>query len=147
MDGKYYWLIQNSWGINACDHGFMKIEFGQIGIENVAFSDPRVDPETEAEDIKLMYFKFNELCQIKFSPRYENLEKWENPLEINFRTKDEKSNFNFQCGILYGNYQMRKIVYYFEYRYTLYLKKNRIFIIKNIILWEIIIVSYLMIPF
>ena len=25
---KYYWLIQNSWGTDPCDKGFLKIEFG-----------------------------------------------------------------------------------------------------------------------
>ena len=28
LDDKYYWLIQNSWGEEACDQGFVKIEFG-----------------------------------------------------------------------------------------------------------------------
>ena len=40
LNGHFYWLIQNSLGVDLCDNGFMKIEFGQCGIEKVAFSEP-----------------------------------------------------------------------------------------------------------
>ena len=36
-NSKYYWLIQNSWGTNFCGDGFLKVEFGEIGIEKVVF--------------------------------------------------------------------------------------------------------------
>ena len=39
-NNKYYWLMQNSWGENDCDHGFFKIEFGQVNAEKVSFSEP-----------------------------------------------------------------------------------------------------------
>ena len=32
-------------GRNACDHGFVKVEFGQIGVENIAFSEPYTKSE------------------------------------------------------------------------------------------------------
>ena len=38
MNSKYYWLIQNSWGENAYDKGFVKIEFGLVGVESVALA-------------------------------------------------------------------------------------------------------------
>ena len=34
--GKYDWVIQNNQGGKFCDVGFIKIEFGQVGTENVA---------------------------------------------------------------------------------------------------------------
>ena len=44
LNGKFYWQIQNSWGPNVCDNGFIKIEFGQVNIEVVAFSEPYIEP-------------------------------------------------------------------------------------------------------
>ena len=41
-NSKYYWIIQNSWGKNFCDNGFAKVEFAEISIENVAFSEPYI---------------------------------------------------------------------------------------------------------
>ena len=41
-NNKYYWIVQNSWGKYYCDNGFLKIEFGEIGIENVAFAEPNL---------------------------------------------------------------------------------------------------------
>ena len=46
---KFYWLIQNSWGEDFCDNGFAKIEFGEINIENVAFSEPYIESEEDSE--------------------------------------------------------------------------------------------------
>ena len=40
LDNKIYWLIQNSWGKNWCDNGFIKMEIGQF-IE-VSFTQPLI---------------------------------------------------------------------------------------------------------
>ena len=40
QDNKYYWIVQNFLGKAFCDNGFAKIEFGEINIEEVAFSEP-----------------------------------------------------------------------------------------------------------
>ena len=49
QDSKFYWLIQNSWGKDFCDNGFAKVEFGEINIENVAFSEPYIESEEDSE--------------------------------------------------------------------------------------------------
>ena len=50
QDSKYYWIIQNSWGEYFCDNGFAKIEFGEINIEKVAFSEPYIENEENIEE-------------------------------------------------------------------------------------------------
>jgi hypothetical protein len=49
QNNKFYWLIQNSWGYEFCDDGFIKIEFGQVGIEEFAFSEPYFHKENVTE--------------------------------------------------------------------------------------------------
>ena len=117
MDNKFYWQIQNSWGPNACDKGFIKIEFGQIGIENVAFSEPYLEEEgKEPYEIKLKYKKMEGNCNIEISLEdVTDIEKWENSLEINFESEDKKTNFNYQCGILNSVKVDKKLVCYYEY--------------------------------
>ena len=117
MDNKFYWQIQNSWGPNACDKGFIKIEFGQIGIENVAFSEPYLEEEgKEPYEIKLKYKKMEGYCNIEISLEdVTDIEKWENSLEINFESEDKKTNFNYQCGILNSVKVDKKLVCYYEY--------------------------------
>ena len=44
-NSSYYCIIQNSWGEKFCDNGFAKVEFAEIGIENVAFSEPYIEDE------------------------------------------------------------------------------------------------------
>ena len=124
LNGKYYWLIQNSWGESACDNGFIKIEFGQINVESVAFSDPYI-PEEGATPIKinLSYETINEYCDLKIiTPSSYN--NWKNSLDIQF--KDEKeSEFNFQCGttnIPSPEKEWKKLSCYFEYQYFSNLK-------------------------
>ena len=34
LESKYFWIVQNSWGKDFCDLGIIKIEFGQVNIEN-----------------------------------------------------------------------------------------------------------------
>ena len=50
INSKYYWLIQNSLGSDFCDNGFLKIEFGEIGIENIVFSQPYIQNESGRGD-------------------------------------------------------------------------------------------------
>ena len=115
MDDKYYWLIQNSWGPNACDNGFMKIEFGQIGIEYVTFAEPYIEEEGKTPvEIKLSYNKIDDECNIQLSLQQIELNNWKNTLEIIFESEDTKSNFNFQCGVLTFKDINQKVSCYFE---------------------------------
>ena len=98
----------------------MKIEFGQCGIENVAFSEPYIEEEGKNPyEIKLTYKKMNEDCTLDMSYNSEDLEKWENTLEFNFKSEDDKSNFNIQCGALYSEKLGKKFTCYYEQKYYL----------------------------
>ena len=119
-DNRYYWIIQNSWGKDACDNGFMKIEFGQIGIEDVAFSEPYVEEEgKEPYKINVKYKQINEDCGLEISYDSQVLNKWENSLELSFISEDEKSHFNYQCGALSSEKLGNRFSCYFEQRYLL----------------------------
>ncbi len=64
QDSKYYWIIQNSWGDTFCDNGFAKIEFGQINIENIAFSEPYIETaEDPAKKEISVNLKLREDCR------------------------------------------------------------------------------------
>ena len=119
LNNKFYWQIQNSWGPNVCDKGFVKIEFGQIGIENVCFGDAYLSEEgKQPYEIKLKYKKMDENCNIELSLENSiDIEKWENSLEISFESEDGKTNFNYQCGILSSNKVNKKLACYHEYFY------------------------------
>ena len=83
-DKRYYWIIQNSWG-NICDNGFMKIEFGQVGIENIAFSEPYLEEEGKTpQEVNLVFKNKDTLCDIEIVPQKDEINKWVNTLEINF---------------------------------------------------------------
>ena len=116
-DGKYYWLIQNSWGPYSCDGGFIKVEFGQIGVEDVAFGEPYLEEEgKDPAEIKFNYNKMDGNCNIELSlENTADIEKWKNSLEFKFQTDDGRSNFNFQCGILSSVKVNKKIACYYEY--------------------------------
>ncbi len=101
-NSKYYWLIQNSWGETFCDKGFAKIEFGQIGIERVAFSEPDTSTAStnSTSDISVNMI-LNEDCNMKFTT---NSEDEDNSFEMEFKNADSSdesnSNFYYQCGIV-----------------------------------------------
>ena len=43
-----YWVVKNSWGTKWGDDGFMRIEYGQCGIdEDYPFFDPVVAPSLD----------------------------------------------------------------------------------------------------
>ena len=104
MDNKFYWLVQNSWGSDSCLDGFVKIEFGQIGVENVAFSEPYIEPQegTIPTDVNIKYNNMKPNCQIGITYSMpKDLDNWKNTVEFNFESEDTKDNslFNFQCGV------------------------------------------------
>ena len=101
-DDRYYWIAQNSWGDSFCDKGFIKIEFGQIGIEQVSFVEPYLpNDQSPKTQIKLKFESMDALCQLNI--------KVESPLHDvsnGFLINSEKENsdinnnekFNFICG-------------------------------------------------
>jgi C1A family cysteine protease len=98
MNNKFYWLIQNSWGEEVCDHGFVRVEFGQIGVESVAFSEPYSKSEGVIPiEIPVKYDSIDQQCYLKVSTT-SDYNKWENTLDISFKNDEKGNNFNFQCG-------------------------------------------------
>ena len=98
LNGKFYWLIQNSWGENACDKGFVKIEFGQINVETVAFAEPYIPNKQETpEEIPVSLKKMDEFCDIDVSSTLSK-DKWKNTLDIRFKNSNIEKNFDYQCG-------------------------------------------------
>ena len=98
-NNKFYWLAQNSWGKDSCLDGFVKIEFGQIGIETISFSEPYIEPEEgkNPQEVKLKYNKINEKCTIDITSETD-VNIWKNTIEFSFESDDGKDNFNIQCG-------------------------------------------------
>lgn len=100
LDGKYYWLIQNSWGDNWCDGGFGKIEFGQVGIGSIGFSEPFIEEEEEStETININYVNQGFGCELELNASDFNLSNWTNPLNIIFSHENGLHDFNFICGV------------------------------------------------
>ena len=97
-NSKYYWIIQNSWGKNFCDNGFAKIEFAEIGIENVAFSEPYIEDENNLSTGKDISTKMTIQgdCKLKYTTESNN---YEDSFEINFKHTDiDYSNYYYQCS-------------------------------------------------
>ena len=100
---KYYWLIQNSWGYDWCEKGLSKIEFGQVGIETVSFSEPYIirNNYTESKEIFVNLANIIEKtnCYINFT-----LDSYDKELENNFELifKNNKNNdkIYYYCGIV-----------------------------------------------
>jgi cathepsin B len=90
-NNKFYWIIQNSWGTDFCDDGFAKIEFAEIGIEAVSFSQPYIEDNSPAKDISITFTKVNEYCNYYFTSTNS-----ENYFEMFFNNNDLKTYF--QCG-------------------------------------------------
>ena len=112
MDNKFYWLIQNSWGEYACDHGFVKVEFGQIGVEQISFVDPYIAKEGVIP--KNINLKFNSLdgeCNLKVSTS-SSLNNWENSVDIEFINHERNKNFNYQCSAVKIIEEKKNICYY-----------------------------------
>ena len=91
---KYYWIIQNSWGKDFCDNGFAKIEFGEINIENVGFSEPYIEnvEDTNEKEISVT-LSLNEDCKFEFTT---DDEKYDDSFEMDFEGED--SIFHYQCS-------------------------------------------------
>jgi len=95
QNSKYYWIIQNSWGENFCDNGFAKIEFGQINIENIAFSEPYIETaeDPEEKDISVT-------LNLRDDCRYEyigaNPSDYDEPFELYL--KGDNGTFYYQCN-------------------------------------------------
>ena len=98
-DSEYYWLIQNSEGPNYCDNGFMKIEFGEIGIENVTFSQPYVTSDSKNE-ITIRDLTINNKCELKLTIEDNDKQYLDESFEIIYQNSKTLNPFYYQCGVL-----------------------------------------------
>ena len=116
MNDKFYWLIQNSWGPESCDEGFAKIEFGQVGVENIAFSEPYIEEEVEETvEIPVKFDEINSICFLRMTVDDDKyLDNWNNSLEVVFRSDDNKKYFTYQCSVLSSNTKEKEINCYFD---------------------------------
>ena len=95
INSQYYWLVQNSWG-KLCDNGFVKIEFGQIGIESViSFVEPFIENNNI---INVNMNNWDNECSLKIDI-IEDINKWKNPLLVQFKHKNKEKYFNYICDI------------------------------------------------
>ena len=116
---RYYWIVQNSMGGDNCPDGLMKVEFGQVQIENVAFSEPYLEEGQTPKEIKLRYNRIKENCDLDITCDSDNLKNWANTLEVSFKSEDNKRNFNIQCGTLSSKKLEKTFACYYEEKYNL----------------------------
>ena len=119
-DDIYYWIAQNSWSDSFCDNGFIKIEFGQIGIEQVSFVEPYLpNNESIPKEISLSFKSIDALCELDV--KVENsLKDVNNSFIINFEKESSDINnneeFKFICGKIKIVDKEEEIKCYFEER-------------------------------
>ena len=95
QENKYYWLVQNSLGNTNCV--LTKIEFGQIGIERIAFSEPYIIQESEIKtNIDASFYNITDTCDLILTNN-SLIEQWNDTLEINFRNNNSDI-FYYQCN-------------------------------------------------
>ena len=94
---KYYWIIQNSWGEKWHGNGLLNVEFGQIGIEHIAFSEPYI-PNEEKNDVYFSLNKFDEQCYLYINITNDTYQNMENTLEIELKNKKSDNSFFYQCS-------------------------------------------------
>ena len=112
MNSKYYWLLQNSWGKDVCDNGFVKVEFGNIGVEEVAFIEPYKSKGRIPVTIPVKLNSFDGECTMNVSSTRSDY--WENTLDIGFLNSQTNKLFPFQCSMV-SLVDGKKTSCYFEY--------------------------------
>lgn len=121
--GKYYWLIQNSWGEEVCDNGLYKIEMGQVGVEMVAFEEPYIAPGGETVEVPVAFDYIDEFCTLYVNSLDPNA-NWFDVLEVSFSSpKSKDRDFNYQCSAV-DLPEGKKAACYFEYYNTEIMNKG-----------------------
>ena len=93
-DSKYYWIIQNSFGEDFCDGGLAKIEFNELGIENIAFNEPQTEIPSGKTFKAIM--KLEENCKNSYTTDSE--EYYDINFDLSFTSEDSQNQFYYQCG-------------------------------------------------
>ena len=100
LNDKYYWLIQNSYGEEICDKGFVKFGFGEANVEAITFSEPYIkkeDKEISPKEIDIEIDEINSKCNLYISTN-SSLDDWISPLKIIFEDSKGENNFSYICG-------------------------------------------------
>ena len=114
INERFYWLIQNSWGKNACDKGFVKVEFGQIGVENIAFSEPYITDEgINPVNLTVSFKSIQENCDMNVYTT-SSYEKWESSLDLLFKLENGSKEFNFQCSTTSIPFKGKELKCYYQ---------------------------------
>ena len=114
LNDKYYWILQNSWGYKACQGGFVKIEFGQVGVGNIAFSEPYIEEQSTPNVIDVDYSNMNTACELEVKSN-SDLNNWKSQLNIIFKHESKDTEFDYICGITKFINEEKKIKCYFEF--------------------------------
>ena len=100
----YYWLVQNSWSNYFCDNGFVKVEFGQIGMERVSFVEAYLPNDTiiNPEEVNLAFESTDIDCTLNILNLNQSL-NWTDGFEVDFvninNTKGKPPDlFKYICG-------------------------------------------------
>ena len=118
MNSKYYWLIQNSWGEDTCDHGFVKVEFGQIGVEQISFVEPYIASEgITPTNIPLQFNSLDDKCDIRVTTDNITLIEWRNSVDLEFKNTKTNRKFNYQCSSVNILNEQKSICYYEYWNY------------------------------
>ena len=109
-NSKYYWIVQNSWGSEFCDNGLAKVEFGQIGVEQIKFAEPYIEKNSTTKEIPTKLI-LNDNCKLKFNTDLEDTE--EDYFEMTFKgIESPKNEFYYQCGINTINNKIESVCTY-----------------------------------
>ena len=96
LKNKFYWLIQNSWGSDWCDHGLIKMEIGQF--KGISFSEPYIPPEQVTPvEIDVNFIKSGDDCNLLINTA-SSLDNWNNTLDVQFTHEDGTSNIFVRIG-------------------------------------------------
>ena len=100
LNGIYYWLVQNSYGKDYCDNGFIKIKFGEIGIENVTFIEPYI--ASKFDSTKTLYMNpinVEENCSVSISMEDDYLKEMDDSFSLEYEKLENNSiRLFFHCG-------------------------------------------------
>lgn len=77
----------------------MKIEFGEIGIENVTFSQPYVTSDSKNE-ITIRDLTINNKCELKLTIKDNDKHYLDESFEIIYQNSETLNPFYYQCGVL-----------------------------------------------
>ena len=93
QNNKFFWVVQNSLGDKNCI--LTKIEFGQIGIERIAFSEPYIIKESEIKkNIDIEFNEITDTCDLIIKNK-SLIDEWNDTLEINFKNNNSNDKFYY----------------------------------------------------